>query len=133
RLDGNIVLLDVGEELRPRAELPLAPGRDDLHIGLEMESAELEADLVVALAGRAVGDGVGAEVLGRLHEPLDDAGPSQRGAEQVLALVDGGGAERGPHEIGDEGLAAVLDDDLARAGAERLLAREVEVFLLPDV
>jgi hypothetical protein len=41
-------------------QVPFAPGRDDLDVGVERVGGELEADLVVALAGGAVGDGVGA-------------------------------------------------------------------------
>jgi hypothetical protein len=43
-------------------EVPLAPRRDHLDVGLQRIIAELEADLVVALAGRAVADGVGANL-----------------------------------------------------------------------
>ncbi len=52
---------------RPGAagEVPLAPGRDHLDVGLQRVVAELEAHLVVALAGRAMGDRVGADLARR--------------------------------------------------------------------
>src|SRR5690349_23177755 len=43
-------------------EAPLAPRGDHPDIGLERIVGDLEADLVVALARRAVGDGVGADL-----------------------------------------------------------------------
>ena len=43
--------------------VPFAPGGDDLDVGLQRIVAELEAHLVVALAGRAVGDRIGADLL----------------------------------------------------------------------
>ena len=53
------------EQLGARGEIPLAPRRDHLDVGLQRVVAELEAHLVVALAGGAVGDGVGAGLRGR--------------------------------------------------------------------
>src|SRR5262249_15216240 len=53
-LDRNLVLLGVLDQLAAAAELPLAPRRDDLDAGPEVIRGELEPDLVVALAGRAV-------------------------------------------------------------------------------
>ena len=46
-------------------EIPFAPRRDHPDVGLERIIAELEADLVVALAGGAVADRVGADLRGR--------------------------------------------------------------------
>ena len=69
-------------------EVPFAPRRDHLHVGLERIVGELEAHLVVALAGRAVRDRVGADLLGDLDLLLGDQRPRDRGAEQILPLVD---------------------------------------------
>ena len=63
--DRDLVLLGVFEKLGARGQLPFAPRRDDLDIGIERIIAELETDLVVALAGRAVSDGVGRRPGGR--------------------------------------------------------------------
>ena len=53
----------LGEFDQPGAagQIPFAPRRDHLDVGGERVIAELEADLVVALAGRAVADGIGAD------------------------------------------------------------------------
>ena len=67
-----------------RFEIPFAPWRDDFDVGLERVIGELEAHLVVALAGRAMGDGIGADLLGDLDLLLGDQRPRNRGAEQIL-------------------------------------------------
>ena len=54
------MLLRVLDQLLPRIDVPLAPGRDDPDAGVVRVVAELEAHLVVALAGGAVGHRVGA-------------------------------------------------------------------------
>ena len=43
-------------------QVPFAPGRDDLDVRLQRVIGQLEAHLVVALAGGAMGDGVGADL-----------------------------------------------------------------------
>ncbi len=53
--DRDLVLLGEVEQRLAALEVPFAPGRDDLDVGLQRVVAELEADLVVALAGGAVG------------------------------------------------------------------------------
>ena len=126
-VDGDAVLVGVREQLLARQQVPFAPRRDDADVRLERVRAELEADLVVALAGGAVRDRVGAGLRRDLDEPLGDQRARDRRAEQVLALVDGIGAEHRKHEVADEFLAQVLDVDvlfvtpscsaLARAGS----------------
>ena len=59
RLDLDAVLGGVFELLGPRP-LPLADRGDDLEIGRERLKRHVEPDLVVPLAGAAVGDGHGA-------------------------------------------------------------------------
>ncbi len=86
--DRDLVLLGKGDELLARAQVPFAPGRDDGHVGLQRIIAELEAHLVVALAGGAVDDRVGADLFGDLDLLLGDQRPGDGGAEQIVALVD---------------------------------------------
>src|SRR3546814_6376305 len=57
---------DLFDQRGARAEGPFAPGGDDLDVRLQRIVAELEAHLVVALAGRPVGDRVGAGLGGDL-------------------------------------------------------------------
>ena len=53
--DRDLVLLGEGDQLLARAQVPFAPGRDHGDVGLQRVIGELEADLIVALAGRAMG------------------------------------------------------------------------------
>ena len=58
-------------------DVPLPPGGDDGHLRGEALDGQLEADLVVALAGAAVGDGVRALLLGDVHQALADDAPPE--------------------------------------------------------
>ena len=80
---------------------------------------DVEADLVVALAGAAVGDRVGALALGDLDEELGDQRPGERRGQRVGALVERVGLEVRPDEVGHEALAGVDDVGARRAGGHR--------------
>ena len=101
-------------------EGPLAPRRDHFDVGLQRIIAKLETDLVVALAGRAVTDRVGADRPRDLDLALGDQRPGDRGAEQILALVNRVGAEHREDEVAHELLAQILDEDVLRLHAEHL-------------
>ena len=83
--------------------------------GARIARRHLEAHLVVALAGAAVPDRVGAVAAGRRDEVLDDHRTRQRGDERVLALVQRVGAQRGDEEVARVLLARVDDLGLDRA------------------
>ena len=85
-------------------------GAITLMSGLQRVVGQLEAHLVVALAGRAMGDGVGAGLLRDLDLALGDQRPRDRGAEQIGALIERVGAEHREHVVAHERLAQVLDD-----------------------
>ena len=89
--------------------VPLAPGGDDLDRRVEVVISDFEAYLVVAFAGGAVGDGVGAFLGGDLHLGLGNQRPGDRGAEEITTLVDGVGAEHRENEVAGELLAQVED------------------------
>ena len=116
--DRDLVLLGEVDEPGARGQVPEPPGRDHLDVGVERVGGELEPDLVVALAGRAMRHRVGAGLGGDLDQPLGDQRAGDRGAEQVEAFVERVGAEHREHEVADEFLAQVLDVD--RAGAHHL-------------
>ena len=63
-----------------------APRGNNLDVGLEAVEGELEADLVVALAGAAVRDVVAALLLGDGHHTAGNYGARERSAEQVDIL-----------------------------------------------
>ena len=58
--DEDLVLLGEVDQVGARLELPFPPRRDDADVGVEGIGRQLEAHLVVALAGGAVRDGVRA-------------------------------------------------------------------------
>ena len=129
------MLFGEGDERVAGGELPFAPGRDDLDVGLERVSRQLEAHLIVALAGRAMGDRVSADLAGDLDQMLGDQRPRDRGAEQVEALVLRVGAEHREHVVAHEFLAHVLDEDVLGLDAEQLglLARGLELLALAEI
>ncbi len=114
-------------------ELPLAHRRDDLQVRRQRHHRDVEAHLVVALAGGAVGHGLGAFLLGDLDEVLGDQRPPEGGRHQVLALVDGAGLERRHDVLLGELAAQVAHDGLHGAGLEGLGPDRLEVLLLAEV
>ena len=113
--------------------LPLAPGGDDGHVGDEVLERQLEPDLVVALAGAAVADGVRALGLMAISaRRLAIGGPRQGGAEQVVLVLRAGLHGR-DDEVVHELVGDVLDVELARAGLERLLLQALQLVGLADV
>ena len=80
-------------------------------------------------------DGVGADLAGDLDLGLGDQRPGDRGAEQVLALIDRVGAEHREDVVAHELLAQVLDEDVLRLDAEQqgLVARRLQLLALAEV
>ena len=131
--DRDLVLFGEFEQLGTAGQVPFAPGSDHLHVRLQRVIAELEADLVVALAGRAVRHRVGAHLLGDLDLALGDQRPGDGGAEQVLALVQRVGAEHREDEVAHEGLAQIVNEDLLDPEHLGLAPRGFELLALPEV
>ncbi|MND97227.1 hypothetical protein D3C80_895430 [compost metagenome] len=133
--DRDLVLLGEVQQGLARTELPLAPGGDDVDVGVQGVVAQLEADLVVALAGGAVTDGVGAQLAGDLDLALGDQRTRDRGAEQILAFIEGVGAEHREDEVAHELFAQVVDEDVLGLDAQlqRLLLGWGQFFALAQV
>ncbi len=131
--DGDLVLLGIFDELGARGEVPFAPRCDHLDVRLQRIIGELEAHLVVAFAGGAMRHRVGADLVGDLDLPLGDERARDRGAEQVLALIERVGAEHREDEVAHELLAQILDEDLLDPHELRLLARRLELLALADI
>ena len=110
-VDGDLVLPGVVDEVRPGLECPVGgtPWRDELDCGIQRVCGEFEADLVVALAGRAVADVLGAFLAGDFHEVLGDQGARNGGAQQVHVLVDGVGLEHREDVVLRKLLVQILD------------------------
>ena len=105
-------------------------GAITLDRGIERVGGQFEPHLVIALAGGAMGNGIGAGFLGDLDQMLGDHRAGNRGAEQVLALIERIGAEHREHEIAHEFFAHVDDADVLDAEHLGLLARRLEFLAL---
>ncbi len=132
-LDRHIVLGGIVERVLAAADVPLAPGGDDVQAWVEGHDGQLEADLVVALAGGAMGHGVGAFHLGDLDHALGDQRAGKRGAQQVFALVDGPGLHGGEDEVGQELGAQVFHVTLGGAGGDGLLLQAGQLVFLAQI
>ncbi len=128
------MLLGPVDQRGAAGQIPFAPRGDDLDVRVERIGAELEADLVIALAGRAVGDRVGAGLARDLDQALGDQRPGDRGAEQIIALVARIGAHHREDEIADELLAQILDEDMVVRDAHlRPCARRLKLLALAQI
>ena len=85
--DRDVVLF--GKEVQGGTghQIPFAPRGDHAQVGREGGGGQLEAHLIVAFAGRAVGEGVGAFGTGDFHEALGDQRAGHGSAEQVAAFI----------------------------------------------
>ncbi len=128
-------LMRLGEfdELGARLELPLPPRRDDLDVGIERIGGELKAHLIVALAGGAMRDRIGAGLVGDFHQPLGDQRPRDRRAEQIDAFVERIHPEHREDEIAHEFFAEILDVDVLDTHELGLLARRLELLALAEI
>ena len=137
RGDGNAVLLGIVQQILPAleavAELGQPPRRNDLDGGLQCVEGQLEADLVVALAGAAMRDEATALLLSDADLGAGDDRAGKRGAQQVAALVGGVTLHGAEAQLLDELLLQVENDHLQRANLERLLLHLVPRLLLAHV
>ena len=124
--------LGVVDLLVPPLDVPLSPGGDDGHLGSKALDGQLEPDLVVALAGAAVGDGVGALSLGDLHQLLGNDGPGEGGAQQVL-LVAGAHLHGGDDDLIDHLVGQIRDVQLGGAGFDGLLLQPLQLVVLAHI
>jgi hypothetical protein len=82
-----------------------------------------------------VADRVGADLARDLDLALGDQRPRDRGAEQILALIDGVRPEHREDIIADELLAQVVDEDVLGLDPEqlRLAARRLHLLALAEI
>ncbi len=88
-LQGDVVCLGVVDLLVTALDVPLTPRSDDGHVRSQCLYGQLETNLVVALAGAAVADGIGAFFLAISATPLRCT-DGQSGAQQVLFVLGTG-------------------------------------------
>mmetsp|Transcript_21646 Transcript_21646/g.36169 ORF Transcript_21646/g.36169 Transcript_21646/m.36169 type:complete len:344 (-) Transcript_21646:133-1164(-) len=129
----NALRLRVLDQARARVQIPDAPRGDALHIGLQCVVAQLEADLVVTLAGSAVADGIGADLLRDLYLPLSDQGACDGCAEEVRALVQRVHPEHRENVVAHELLTQVVDVNLLDAELLSLEAGRLQFLSLAEI
>ncbi len=100
--------------------IPLAPRRDHRQMRRERFVGQLEANLIVALAGAAVRQRIATGRQRDFHLPLGEQRARDRRAEQILVLVLAARAHQLPEIFCDELLAHIGDLDFGRAGLARL-------------
>jgi hypothetical protein len=134
-VDRNAMGLGVFQQLLARQQIPLAPGRDHLDAGFQGIGAEFEAYLVVALAGRAMANGIGTGFIDDLDQAFGDQRPRDRGTQQIFAFVNGIGPKHREDEIAHELFTQIVNVDLLGLDAEfqRLGTRGFKLFALPQV
>ena len=131
-LQGHVVGLGVVDLLVPALDVPLPPGGDDLHLGSKTLDGQLEPDLVIALAGTAVADGVGPLGLGDLHQALGDDGPGKGGAQQVI-LVLGAHHHGGDDDVVHHLIRQIFHIQLGSAGLDGLFLQTIQLGALAHV
>ncbi len=67
---------------------PLTPWGNNRHIRCKSLNAQLKTDLVVALAGAAVADGVSALCFGNFDQTFGNQRTRKAGAQQVFVLIN---------------------------------------------
>ena len=127
RRDLDAVLRRVLELVGP-SHVPVADGRDHAQLRRERADGDVEAHLVVALAGAAVRDRDRAFLARDVDEQLGDERTRERGGERIHALVQRAGGERRKAERVDEHPARVGDVRAQRAGAQRPRRDGVDVL-----
>src|SRR6185437_15539647 len=131
--DRNLMFLGVLDQFGPRGQIPFAPRRDHLDVGLQRVIGQLEPNLIVAFAGRAMRHRVGADLLRDLDLALGDQRPRDRGAEEILPLIQRVGAEHREDVVAHESLAQIFDKDLRHAHCLGLVARRRKFLALPNI
>ena len=127
RFDRQVVLFCVFDgDVAGQGEV--AHRGDAVHVGGHRGDGHFETDLVVALAGAAVGDGRGTEFARCLDQVLGDDGAREGGDEGVLAFVEGVGLERGHAVLVCEFVAGVGNVGFDGTTVESALTNDLEVF-----
>ncbi len=102
-IDRYVVLLCVVHHRGARIEGPLAirvaPGRNDLDIGLHGIGGQFETNLVVTLSSGTVRDGIGSVFTGDFNHALGDERARNGGAQHVPRFVNRAGAGHGIHKV----------------------------------
>ena len=132
RLDRDPARFRISDFLvaRPHA---VAQRRDHAHARVARLERELEAELVVPLAGAAVHDRLGPELERDLRDRVGDHGTRERGDERIHALVQRVRLQGSRDLLVGEHVLAVEQDDVVGPGKVAALRRRPEIRILADV
>ncbi len=133
--DGNLVFLGECDQGFPALEIPLPPRRDHRDLGLQRIIPELEAHLIVALARRAMGHSVGANLSRDFNLLFGDQGPRNRRPQKIKTFILRVGPEHGEHIIADKFLAQIFNVNVLWLDAEQqsLGARGFKLLALAQI
>ena len=131
----DLVLFGKGDQRFTAGQIPFPPRRDDADIGRQRIIAQLKPHLVIALARRPVGHGIGTRHLGNLDLALGNQRPRDRRAEQIQAFIQRVGAHHRKDIILHELFAQIVDEDILRLDAEQqcLGPRRLQLFTLTQI
>ena len=115
------------------AHVPVAHGRDDCEVGGDGGCGDVEADLVVAFARRAVSDVRRPHLARSLDEFFRYERACERREERVLPAVEGVGLYGGRDVRSSELGLRVADEGVGRAYVEGLVLHVVRGLSLAEV
>src|SRR5262249_16033725 len=124
--DGNIALFGVRDRVVSGSDVPFPPGRDDFELWRERLVCELEAHLVVSLAGATVGKGVSALCKRYFNLTFREKRPGNGRTEQVLAFIHRSGFHKRPQVLRYEFMAKILDEAFGCARPNRFLLEAMQ-------
>ena len=113
--------------------MPLAPGSDDLDIGIEGIGRELKTHLVIALARGAVGNRIGTRFGGDLDQTFGNQRAGNGGAQQVDTLINRIGAKHRENKIPDKFFTQVFNVNFLDAQHLGFLAGRFKLATLAKV
>ena len=128
--NGNAVLLGVLNLGAAGVKIPFTPGSDNGEVRSQGLHGQLEAHLVIALTGGAVGNGICALLTGNLHQALGNQRTGEGSAQQILALIDGIRLQGRPDIIHQEFLGQIVDIDLGSPGFQGFLPHRLQLVPL---
>ena len=126
----HVVGVGIGDLVGTALQVPLANRGDNFELGVEGLDGSLEADLVVTLAGAAVGDVGRAKLVSDLDKLLGEQRARQGGEQRVLVLVHGVCSDGLSQELIGELVAQVEYLAIENAQVKRLLLLGVQAGLL---
>ena len=130
---GDVMGGSVGDGIFARTDFPFTPGGNDLQPRIEGHDGQFEAHLVVAFAGRPVGDGICSFGMSDIHQPFGDQRTGSRCAQQVFPLVDCSGFHHGHQIVTGQFFSEVFDDQFAGPRFEGFLFETAQILALAHV